>query len=222
VRLHVVLRGDERDLLRKEEMRARTVPPEERRIAAPADDGPRDRCDRAWPMTDQTLAKPRPVPRATVTRPRWPLSRGAHRAVLTVHIVASVGLLGDCAALLATAVRAATTDDPAVATTSYELMSMFSMLFGIPLSLASLATGLALGFGTKWGVLRFAWVTAKLLLIVSVILVGALIIGPSEAAMVDGEGGRELVIPLAAGYDVIALWAATGLSVYKPRRRTRR
>jgi hypothetical protein len=171
-------------------------------------------------MTDQTLARPRPLPLAT--RPRWPLSRRTHRAVLTVHIVASVGLLGDCAALLATSVRAATTDDPAIAATSYELMSMFSMLFGIPLSLASLATGLVLGFGTKWGVLRFAWVTAKLTLVLSVILVGALIIGPSEAAMVEGDGGRELVITLAAGYDVIALCTATGLSVYKPRRRTTR
>jgi hypothetical protein len=96
------------------------------------------------------------------------------------------------------------------------------MLFGIPLSFASLGTGLALGLGTKWGVLRHRWVTAKLLLIVSVILVGALVIGPSEAAMLDGSGGRELVLILASGYDVLALCLATGLSVYKPRRRTRR
>jgi hypothetical protein len=170
-------------------------------------------------MTVQLTATPRSRPARV---PRRPLSPGARRAVLTVHIVASVGLLGDCAALLATGVRAATTDDPVLAASAYELMSMFSMVFGIPLSLASLGSGLLLGIGTKWGVLRFAWVTAKLLLIVSVILVGALIIGPSEAAMVDGEGGRELVIPLAAGYDVIALCAATGLSVYKPRRRTSR
>jgi hypothetical protein len=171
-------------------------------------------------MTDQLIAAP--VSRPPVRVPRRQLSPRARRAVLTVHIVVSVGLLGDCAALLAASIRAATTEDPALAAAAYELMSLFSMVFGIPLSLASLATGLVLGLGTKWGVLRFAWVTAKLLLILSVILVGALIIGPSEAAMVEGEGGRELVIPLAAGYDVIALCAATGLSVYKPRRRTRR
>jgi hypothetical protein len=111
---------------------------------------------------------------------------------------------------------------PPVASASYELMSMFSLVFGIPLSFASLGTGLALGFGTKWGVLRYRWVTAKLLLIVSVILVGALVIGPSEAAMIDGGGGRELVLTLAGGYDVLALCLATWLSVYKPRRRARR
>ncbi|HTE61426.1 MAG TPA: DUF2269 family protein, partial [Solirubrobacteraceae bacterium] len=128
---------------------------------------------------------------------RWPLSPPVRRAVLTAHIIASVGLLGDCAALLALTVRAAATSDPELAASSYELMSMFSMLFGIPLSFASLGTGLALGFGTKWGVLRHRWVTAKLLLILSVILVGALVIGPSEAAVLDGGGGREAVLILA-------------------------
>ena len=45
------------------------------------------------------------------------------------------------------------------------------------------AAGVALGLGTKWGVLRYRWVTAKLVLILSVIIVGALIIGPATAAM---------------------------------------
>jgi len=163
-----------------------------------------------------------PATRSGTAQARWPLAPSVRRAVLTTHIVASVGLLGDCAALLALNVRAATTSDPELAASSYELMSMFSMLFGIPLSFASLGTGLALGFGTTWGVLRHRWVTAKLLLILSVILVGALVIGPSEAAMLDGGGGREAVLILASGYDVLALCLATGLSVYKPRRRTRR
>jgi hypothetical protein len=158
-----------------------------------------------------------PATRSAPAQARWPLSPRVRRAVLTGHIIASVGLLGDCAALLALTVRAAATSDPELAASSYELMSMFSMLFGIPLSFASLGSGLALGFGTKWGVLRHRWVTAKLLLIVSVILVGALVIGPSEAAMLDGGGGREPVLILASGYDVLALCLATGLSVYKPR-----
>lgn len=187
-------------------------------MATPADDGKRARCHGGRAMTEQTIV---PTARA-VQRARFPLSPAARRAVLTAHIIASVGLLGDCAALLAMNVRAAATTDPQLAASSYELMSMFSMLFGIPLSFASLGTGLALGLGTKWGVLRHRWVTAKLLLILSVILVGALVIGPSEAAMIDGGGGRETVLILASGYDVLALCLATGLSVYKPRRRSSR
>jgi hypothetical protein len=160
---------------------------------------------------------------ADSTRTPSRLSPTARRAVLTAHIVASVGLLGDSAAVLAINVRAATTGDPVLAASSYELLGMFSVLFGIPLSFASLGTGITLGLGTKWGVLRHGWVTAKLGLIVSVILVGALLIGPSVAAMDSDPGaGRETVLILAAAYDVLALTLATALSVFKPGRRARR
>ena len=166
-------------------------------------------------MSDQTIVRPAALV-------RWRISSEARRALLTVHIVASVGLLGECAALLAVSLRAAGASDPEIATSSYELMSMFSLVFGIPLSFAALLSGIALGFTTKWGVMRHRWVAAKLALIVSVILVGALVIGPAEAAMVDGDGGRELVLTLGAAYDVLALGLATGLSVFKPRGRLKR
>jgi hypothetical protein len=64
-----------------------------------------------------------------------------------------------------------TAPDPALEASSYELLSMFGMVFGIPLTLTSIATGVALGLGTKWGVLRYPWVTTKLVLNVSVLLV---------------------------------------------------
>jgi uncharacterized membrane protein len=150
--------------------------------------------------------------------PKISMPPSVRRAVLTVHIIASVGLLGDCAGILAINIRAATTADPALAASSYELLEMFSIVFGIPLSLATLGTGVLLGLGTKWGVLRHRWVTAKLLVILSVIIAGALIIGPATAAMRDGDGGAESTLILACAYDVLALTLATGLSVFKPRR----
>jgi hypothetical protein len=140
------------------------------------------------------------------------------RALLTAHIVCSVGLLGDAAGFLAVAVRAATTDDPRLAAASYELLEMFSVVFGIPLSFGALLTGVALTRVTKWGVLRHRWVTVKLGLIVSVILVGSLALGPSVAAMQQG-GDAEWTIVAGSAYDVLALTLATGLSVYKPRLR---
>ena len=147
------------------------------------------------------------------------MSPRARRAVLTTHIIASVGLLGDVAAVLAVNVRAATTPDAALASSSYELLEMFSLVFGIPLSFIALITGLTLGLGSKWGVLRYAWVTAKLLLLLSVILVGALVIGPATSEMQGGSGDAETVLIAAAAWDVLALTVATGLSVYKPGRR---
>jgi hypothetical protein len=165
-------------------------------------------------MMQDRLA-PTPAPRRLPAR--------ARRAVLTVHVVASVALLGAVAAELAIGVRAATTDDPALAAAAYELLTVFPILFGIPLSFTSLGTGLVLALGSKWGVLRHRWVMAKLLLNVSVILVGALVLGPQTAALADRHGGSELALSLGAAYDVLALSLATGLSVFKPgRARNRR
>jgi uncharacterized membrane protein len=144
------------------------------------------------------------------------------RAVLTLHIVASVGLLGDVLGFVAVAIRAATTADPELAAASYETLAMFSVVFGIPLSVITLGTGVLLGISSKWGVVRHGWVAAKLALVASVMVVGALVIGPALEAMRHGGGGRESVLILAAAYDVLALSLATGLSVYKPGGRRRR
>jgi Mn2+/Fe2+ NRAMP family transporter len=151
------------------------------------------------------------------TAPRWPLSRSLRRTVLTAHIIASVGLLGDTAAVLVVNIRAATTDDPALAAASYDLLSMFSAVFGIPLSFLALGTGVLLGMSSKWGILRHGWVTAKLLAILSVILVGAFVIGPGTETMRSGAGGAEARLIAASGYDVLVLALATTLSVFKPR-----
>ena len=76
-----------------------------------------------------------------------------------------------------------------------------------------------LGFGTRWGVLRHRWVTVKLGVILSVILVGAFVLGPAVEAMQTGAGGRETTLILGSGYDVLALSLAVGLSVFRPRLR---
>lgn len=150
------------------------------------------------------------------------LSRPVRRTTLTVHIVASVALLGTCAAIVALNVRAATSADPVLAASAYELLTMFSAIFGIPLSLVSLLTGIVLGLGSKWGVLRTPWVVAKLALLVSVILVGALVLGPQTETLAAGGSGSRLALIAGGSYDVAALALATGLSVFKPARAFRR
>lgn len=141
--------------------------------------------------------------------------------MLTIHIVVAVGLLGDSAGFLAIAIRAALTDDPQLAESSYELLRMFSFMFGIPLSFATLITGIGLGLTSRWGVLRYPWTIGKLLLVVSVILVGALVIdGALDELQSGGDGDAELV--MAAAWDVVALATATALAVYKPGQRLRK
>ena len=172
-------------------------------------------------MAAMSVTHAAPIPRSTSARPRARvrLRPAARRSVLTLHIIAGVGLLGDVGAVLAINVRAATTGDAALAAASYDLLAMFTVLFGIPLSFIALGTGILLGLASPWGVVRHAWVATKLGLLLGVILVGALVLGPGTEAMRSGDGGAQARLIAASAYDVVALTLATGLSVFKPRRR---
>lgn len=155
----------------------------------------------------------------TATRPRaWRLGRRARRTLLTVHIVSGVGLLGATAATLLLAVSGTTTDEASFARAVYRLMSLNSAVFGIPLSMLTLVSGVVLGLGTHWGVLRHWWTTAKLGLILGVVLNGALVIGPSVAALEQDvtAAGTAWRLVVAAALSVAMLLAATGVSVFKP------
>ena len=146
------------------------------------------------------------------------LSRRARNALLTAHIMISisVGLLGDSAGFLAVAIRAARARSAAVMVEMVRVLKMFAWTFGVTLSFGALLSGLTLGRGTRWGVLRYPWVTTKLLLIVSVILVGALIIGPALAATLQRGVDATARLMAASAYDVLALAVAATLSVFKP------
>lgn len=158
---------------------------------------------------------------AESTRPQRSLSPFKRRALLTAHIIVSVGLLGDSAGFLAVAVRSSTTQNPQFASAGWEVLQMFSFVFGIPLSVAALGTGLILGWGSRWGVFRYPWVTTKLLLIISVMLVGTFVL-PGTEELRGGGGGAEVKLIAGAAYDVVALSIATALGVFKPGGRWRR
>jgi len=155
----------------------------------------------------------------SIGQSRLTLSPFLRKLVLTIHIIVSVGLLGDSAGYLAVAIRGAVSSDLSTANLSYQTLRMFALVFGIPLSFAALLTGMLLGLGTKWGVFRYPWVTTKLLLIVSVIAVGAVVLNEGMNAMLTGRGGAEGQLIAGAAYDVVALTTATVLGVFKPGRR---
>lgn len=150
------------------------------------------------------------------------LSRRARNTLLTAHIALSVALLGDSAGYLAVAIRTSTLDDPALVEDSVRTLNMFSFVFGIPLSFAAILTGVGLGLGTRWGVFKYPWVVAKLLLVVSVMLVGGFVLGPASSQMLDGGADATDRLIAGAAYDVVALTVATGLGVFKPGRPFRR
>jgi hypothetical protein len=163
-------------------------------------------------MTRDSASAPLPAPVRRIFPPR------VRQTVLTAHIIISVGLLGDSAGFLAVALRASHTNDPGSALELVQVLNMFALMFGIPLSVGAILSGITLGLGTRWGVFRYPWVVTKLLLIISVMVVGGVVIGPAIDAMLHGRGDTTASLVAAAAYDVVALAVATALSVFKPGR----
>jgi hypothetical protein len=136
-----------------------------------------------------------------------------YKLLLTAHIVASVGWLGVAFAKLALSVTAARTLDPGLPQTLLVAISVIDRVFP-PAAILTLITGIVLGLVTKWGIVQYTWVLAKLVLTIGV-PVTAVRLG--ERYLVDALNGaspRALIVLVIV--HVIMLAVATLLSVYKP------
>lgn len=162
-------------------------------------------------------------------RPRR-LSGRTRKLFLTVHIVSAGVWIGVDAALGILAVTALATDDTQVAATSLQALELFAIwpMFGA--SIVSLASGIVLGVGTKYGLLRYWWVALKLVINVamSLLIVFALRPGIGEAAGL-GERlaeGHQVDMPTDLLFPVVVapalLLTAVVLSVFKPWGRVRK
>ena len=155
---------------------------------------------------------------------------GVRRFALTAHVTASVGWIGAVAAFLALAISGITRDDAQTVRGAYVAMGLTGWLIIVPLSFASLVTGLIQSFGTRWGLFRHYWVLIKLVINVLATALLLLHMRPTSAvAAVAKERAlsatdfREIRVQLIA--DAIAalviLLVATTLSIYKPKGMTR-
>jgi hypothetical protein len=157
------------------------------------------------------------------------LRPGPRKALLTTHIASAVALLGTTAGLAIMAGRAGAGDDAAEAHAVYDVMRLLTLGLGIPLSFIALLSGAALALTGRWGLFGYWWVTAKLVLLIAVIVVGATVTGPSIATMLDvtearppaAGDARWTLIAAVAGQGALVL-AATILSVARPGGRIRR
>lgn len=143
--------------------------------------------------------------------------------VLTVHVASSVGWLGAAAGFLALAVAGQTSQDAQMVRAVYLAAEPITWFALVPLSLASLLTGIVQSLGTPWGLFRHYWVLFKLLLTVfaTVILVQytqtvSYLAGvATETDSADLGGLRSYI--LHSGIGLLVLLVTTILSVYKPR-----
>ena len=145
---------------------------------------------------------------------------------LTAHVISSVGWLGAIAVFLALSVAGLTIQDAQVVRAAYLAMELTAWSVLVPLSLASLLTGLVQSLGTPWGLFQHYWILVKLLLTIFatiVLLMYTQTIGYIAGLAAESADLRELRNPspvLHAGVALLVLLVTTTLAVYKPRGRT--
>ncbi len=150
---------------------------------------------------------------------------------LTAHVTSSVGWLGAVAGSLALAVAGLTSQDAQTVRAVYLTMELTGWYVLIPLSLASLLTGLVQSLGTTWGLFRHYWVLVKLLINVFATIVLLMymqtlsyladVAAETTVSSGDLRGLRDPSPILHAGAALLLLLVATTLAVYKPRGMTR-
>lgn len=145
---------------------------------------------------------------------------------LTAHITSSVGWIGAVVAYLALVVATQTSQDAQTVRAAYIAMEPIIRFALVPLSFASLLTGIIMSLGTPWGLFRHYWVLTKLLLTVfatlvlltqveSVSYMSRFAADPSTNL---GRMGGQFLHP---GIGLLVLLVIMTLSVYKPRGMTR-
>ena len=157
---------------------------------------------------------------AATATPGRRLAPRARKALLTLHIGASVALIGSGAGITALSLIA-TGERAADAHVIYGAAETLVFTLGVPLSFISLLSGIALGLGTRWGVLRHRWTAAKLGLQLAIIACGGLVIRPAMESLIDGGGGEGTMVAGAA-FNTACAMLAVGLAVFKPGGRLRR
>jgi hypothetical protein len=155
------------------------------------------------------------------------MSPGLRKLALTAHVASSVGWLGAVAGFLALSIVGLTSRDGQTVRSVYIAMEPAGWYVLVPLSLASLATGLVQSLGTPWGLFRHYWVLVKLLMNVLATVVLLLymqtlgyLAGIARKTPLDGGNLDALRSPspvLHAAAALVLLVVATTLSVYKPR-----
>lgn len=176
--------------------------------------------------TRSAPARPRPAP------PRIALSQRTRRTALVVHILAAGIWVGIdvLVAVLVTVGRLA--GDDRTRGLAYQALGTFVVMPMLVAGLLCLVSGIILGLGTKWGLTRYWWVLAKLVMNVTLCVLIVIALRPGMPEVVDaGEaiaaGGTtdtdlsSLFFPPIVSLSLLSL--ATWLSVFKPwgRRRQR-
>jgi hypothetical protein len=143
------------------------------------------------------------------------------RALLTAHIVFSVGWIGAVAAFLAMNIVALTSARSEIARSMYIAMNVAGLYVIVPASILSVLTGVVQSLGTQWGLWRHRWVATKLVL--GILATIALLLHQFTAVRTAADHAESGLDDHAVGVQLVAdaslatvlLIVATILSVFK-------
>ncbi|RCW43958.1 hypothetical protein DFQ14_105103 [Halopolyspora algeriensis] len=156
---------------------------------------------------------------------RWRLGRRTRKTVLVFHIASAGAWLGIDVVMGVLVVTALSTSSERTRAVTYLGLEMFAVWPLLTAGLLCLATGVLLGLGSKYGLVRYWWVATKLVL--NVVLATLVLLALRPGIVDAADSGRALLAgaspPLAVGdlvfppvVSISALLFAMALSVFKP------
>src|SRR5215210_3480781 len=172
-------------------------------------------------MTNATLGGARP----------WRLGARTRKGVLVVHIVSAGVWIGIDVVMAVVIFTALLADDDNTKALCYRALELFAVWPLLTAGLVCLASGVVLGLGTKYGLVRYWWVAIKLVLNIVLTALVPIALRP-EVSKAAEQGWRfaagepaSLVVGNLIFPPIVsptALLLATVLAVFKPWGRIRK
>jgi hypothetical protein len=149
------------------------------------------------------------------------------KIALNVHLTSSVGWIGAVVAYLALVIAAMTSEEAQTLRAAWIAMGLTGGYVIVSLALTSLATGLIMSLGTKWGLFQHYWVLISLVLTIFAILIllphmqtvnyyAGLAVAMDSTDVSALRNGLQSEL-LHAGLGLLLLLVIQVLNVYKPR-----
>ena len=161
----------------------------------------------------------------------WRLGARTRKSVLVVHIVSAGAWIGIDVVMAVVVFTGLLSDDDDTKALSFRALELFAVWPLLAAGLVCLLSGLVLGLGSKYGLVRYWWVAGKLAL--NLLLTGLVLVG-LQPAVADAAGRarqfsageavslavKDLIYPPIVS--PAALLIAVLLAVFKPWGRIRR
>ena len=156
---------------------------------------------------------------------QWRLGARTRKGVLVVHVVSAGAWIGIDVVMAVLVFTAVLTENESTKSLCYRALELFAVWPLIVTGLVCLASGVVLGLGTKYGLMRYWWVAIKLALNVVLVVLVVFALRPGVIEMAE-QGRRfaagepavlavgDLVFPPIVSTS--ALLGAMVLAVFKP------